>query len=267
MAIESYNPITSNPYTQSVEQVNRSMASGSQINRSADNPAGQAIVEALTTQINTQDVAVRNANDGIGLLQTASAGAQNISDNLLRLNELAIQAQNGTLNAQQRNILNTEFQQNLESINGVANNTSFNGLNLLNADNSSVDIALGDSGSDSNNTLNLADLTTDALGLSGLDISDPNNAAIALQGIQLASEQLLDSQSQFGAQQNGLSASIENINNQNLNTLSARSQLSDTDFARAVTEQARQTILNESSVAMQAQSNQSRGSVLQLLGS
>lgn len=263
MAIESYSPISSNLYSPTIDRVNSSLASGSKINQSADNPAGQAIVNNLTAQINTQDMAVQNVNDGISLLQTASAGAQNINENILRMNELATQAQNGTLNSQQRNILNLEFQQNLENINGLANTTSFNGQNLLNGESSSIDIALGETA----NTLSLANLTTDSLGLTGLDISDPSNASLAMQGIQLASEQLLNTQSQFGSQQNGLTVSAQNISNQSVNTLSSRSQISDTDFARALTEQARQNILNESSIAMQAQSNQTKGSVLQLLGS
>jgi len=263
MAIESYSPISSNLYSPTLDRVNASLASGSRINQAADNPAGQAIINNLTSQINTQDMAVQNANDGISLLQTATAGAQNINESILRMNELSIQAQNGTLNSQQRNILNQEFQQNLETINSLANTTSFNGQNLLNGDTNAVDIALGESA----NTLNLTDLTTDSLGLTGLDISNPNGASLAMQGIQLASEQLLNAQSQFGAQQNGLTSSVQNISNQNVNTLSTRSQISDTDFARALTEQARQNILNESSIAMQAQSNQTKGSVLQLLGS
>jgi len=262
MTIESYSPISSNSYISSVQSLNTNIASGSKINQSADNPAGLSIVSNLTSQVNTQDIAIQNANSGLNLLQTATTGAQNINESILRMNELAIQAQNGTLNSQQRNTLDLEFQQTLESINGLANNTSFNGLNLLNGEANSINIALNDSDS----TLSLANLSPAALGIDTLNISDPANANLALQGLQLASEQLLGSQAQFGAQQNGLQASIDNLSNQNLNTLSTRSQISDTDFARAITEQVRQSILNESSLTMQVQNNQSRDNVLQLLG-
>ena len=261
MAIDSNNSISSSSYMTSLQSINASLASGSQINQSADNPAGQSIVSSFTSQINTQDVAVQNANTGINLLQTATSGVQNINESVLRMNELAVQAQNGALNSQQRNILNFEFQQNLESINGLANNTNFNGLNLLNGENNTLDIALGDSST----TLNFSDLTTNGLGLNGLDISDPTSASNALQGLQQASEQLLSTQSQFGAQQNGLQSSAENLANQNINALSTRSQISDTDFARAITEQVRQSVLNESSLMMQVQNNQSRDNVSQLL--
>ncbi|WP_373019441.1 flagellin [Thiomicrorhabdus sp.] len=262
MAIESFGPIPASAYTSSLSSVS-SMASGSQINQSSDNPAGQAVVSTLTSQINAQDMASRNANDGISMIQTADAGSQAINNSLLRMNELAIQAQNGTLNSQQRSMLNQEFQQNLENVNSIANNTSFNGINLLNADTSSVDIAMTDSSS----TLNFPNMTIDSLGLSGLDISNPANAGLALQGLNLANEQMLNNRSQFGAQQNGLTSAVNNMSNQNLNALSTRSQISDTDFARAIAEQVRQSILNESTVMMQAQNNQSRGNVLQLLGS
>ncbi|MDX1347350.1 MAG: flagellin [Thiomicrorhabdus chilensis] len=262
MAIESFGPIPSSAYTSNLSPAS-SLASGTRINQSADDPSGQAIVSNLTTQINTQDMASRNANDGISLLQTADAASQGMNDSLMRMNELAVQAQNGTYNAQQRAMLNQEFQQNLETIGNIADSTNFNGLNLLNSDSASIEVALGES----NATLSLPNLTPDNLGLTGLDISNPANASLALQGLNLANQQLLDSRSQFGAQQNGLTAALENIGNQNLNALSTRSQISDTDFARAVTEQVRQSILNESSAVMQAQNNQSRGNVLQLLGS
>ncbi|WP_178861368.1 flagellin N-terminal helical domain-containing protein [Thiomicrorhabdus cannonii] len=262
MAIQSYGSITSNSYIPNVTP-SSSLATGSRINQAADDPAGLAVTASLTTQVNAQDMAVQNANNGIALLQTADGGSQSITQSVLRMNELALQAQNGTLSDQQRSMLNVEFQQNLENINNIANNTSYNGINLLNADTSNVNIALNDS----NNALNLPNFTTDSLGLSGLDISNSANAALALQGLSTATEQLSNGRAQFGAQQNGLISSVNNLNSQNVNTLASRSTISDADMARVATEQTRQSILNEASMAMQAQGNQSRASVLQLLGS
>lgn len=262
MAIQSYGSIPSSSYATALTP-SSALASGSRINQAADDPAGLAVTTQLTTQINAQDMAVQNANNGIGMLQTANGGSQSITQSVLRMSELALQAQNGTLTDSQRAMLNVEFQQNLESINSVANNTRYNGINLLNAETSDVSIALNES----NSTLSLPDMTTDALGLSGLNINNAANAALALQGLGTATEQLSNSQAQFGAQQNGLVASVNNLTSQNLNTLASRSTLSDADMARVVTEQSRQAILNEASIAMQAQGNQSRASVLQLLGS
>ncbi|MDX1352047.1 MAG: flagellin [Thiomicrorhabdus sp.] len=263
MAINGYPSISSNMYTPSVSSVSQSLASGLRINQAADDAAGQAIVSAFSTQINTQDMGVQNANSGISLLQTADGASNSINGYLQRMSELAVQASNGTLNDTQRNSLNQEFQQNLQGINQIAESTSFNGQTLLNGDTSNINIALGDS----NASLNLPTLTTDGLAVSGLDISNPANAATAIQNLGSAIEQLGIQRSEFGAQQSGLSAYIDNAQGQNINNFAARSQINDTNYAQAITEQVRQNVLQDSNIAMQAQTNQSRASVLQLLNS
>ena len=263
MAITGYSPISSSLYTPNIDSVAQTLTSGQRINQSADDAAGQAIVTSLSSQINTQDMATRNASDGISLLQTADGASESITASLQRMNELAIQASNGTLNDSQRNVLNQEFQQNLQGINQIAENTSFNNQNLLNGENSSLNIALGETGSQ----INLPNLTSDGLAISGLDISNPANAATALGGLSSAIEQLSTSRSEFGAQQNGLTSAVDNMQNQNINAYAARSQINDTDFARSLTEQVRLNVQQDSAIAMQAQGNQSRASVLQLLNS
>ncbi len=262
MDISAYSALNNPTYSNSLNSVNESLASGSQVNRAADNSAAQAIIMALTSQVNTQDMATRNANDGISLLQTADGASDSITQSLQRMNELSVQSLNGTLNPSQRSALNQEFQQNLQSINQVSGSTSFNGNNLLNGETASVDIALGET----TNSLNLPNLSTDGLSITGLDISNPANASLALEGIGLAMEQIGSARSQFGAQQNGLTSAVDNLQNESLNTMATRSQLSDTDFGRAIAEQSRLNILNESSIAMMSQGTQSKSSVLQLLG-
>jgi flagellin len=262
MDISGYSALNNTSYANNLNSVNESLASGSKINRAADNPAAQAIITSLTSQVNSQDMATRNANDGISLLQTADGASNAITESLQRMNELTLQSLNGTMNSSQRSMLNQEFQQNLQSINQTAESSSFNGNNLLNGDAASIDIALGETSS----SLNLPNLSTDGLSISGLDISNPANASIALQGIGLAVEQIGSARSQFGAQQNGLTSAIDNLQTQNINSMATQSQLSDTDFARAMTEQSRLNILNQSAAAMQSQGTQSKSSVLQLLG-
>ncbi len=262
MDISGYSTTNNLPHSGNLNSINESLASGSKINRSSDNPAAQAIITALTSQVDTQDMATRNANDGISLLQTADSASSSITDSLQRMNELSIHSLSGTLNPSQRSALNQEFQQNLQSINQVSGSTNFNGNNLLNGDTTTVDIALGET----NSSLNLPNLSTDALSITGLDITNPANASLAQEGIGLAIEQLGSARSQFGAQQNGLTSAIDNLQNQSLNTLATRSQLSDTDFARASAEQSRLNILNESTIALMSQGTQSKSSVLRLLG-
>lgn len=259
MSIESISNYNSSAYS----SLQQSLTSGSRINNTADDAAGKAIVTALSTQINQQDVATRNANDGISLLQTADGVGQSINDQLLRMSELSVQARNGTYSDSQRQALNQEFQQGLQAIDQYVGQASFNGVNLLNGSQSSVDIALGESTS----TLNLPNLTTNAQGLSGLDITSTANASTAFSAITTALENLSSSRSQLGAQQNGLSSTVTNLANQNINAQQSRSQINDTDYAKALTALNRQQILEQSSVAMQSQSNHNRSSVLQLLQS
>lgn len=263
MAIQNNFSISSLNYSPELNRVNQSLTSGLAINQSSDNPAGQAVVAALTSQINTQDIATRNANDGISLLQTADGASESITANLQRLNELAIQAQNGTLNDSQRAIINQEFQQNLESINQTVSGTQFNGQNLLDGSNPNINIALGETTAG----LALPDQSTAGLALNGLDVLNPANAATALNGIAGAIEQIGLQRAEFGAQQNGLTSAVDNLQSQNINSQASRSQILDTNYAQAVAEQVRLNILQDASIAMQSQTNQSRGSVLQLLNS
>ncbi len=262
MNINANNLGVSSLYNTNLSSVNQSLSSGQRINSAADDPAGQAIMNALNTQINAQDMGVQNANAGISLLQTADGASDMVTQSLQRMNELSLQAMNGTLNTSQRDMLNNEFQQNLQNINQIVESTQFNGQTLLNGDSSTINIALG---AESNSTLTLPTLTTDALSITGLSLSDPANASTALAGITTAIEQLSTSRAEFGAQQNGLTSSVDNLQNQTVSSYATQSQLSDTDFAKAIAEQSRQQILNESAIAMQSQGNQSKAAVLQLL--
>ncbi|MDX1795162.1 MAG: flagellin [Hydrogenovibrio sp.] len=254
-SISSYNP--------AVSSIQQSLTSGNRINSSADDAAGQAVVTALTTQIDQQSVATRNANDGISLLQTADGIGGNIVDQLQRLNELAVQAQNGTYNATQRGTLNAEFQQGLKSIDQFVSQAKFNGVNLLDGSQPTLNISFGDS----SNTLNLPNLTTNGLALNGLDITSSANAGNAVSSIATALETLGTRRSQLGAQQNGLASAVENFANQNVNAQQSRSQINDTNYAKAITELAKQNVLTQSSIAMQSQSNQNKAYVTQLLQS
>lgn len=263
MIINASSSISGNTHTGSLNNISEQMTSGQKINRSADNAAGQAVITELTKQANSQNIATQNANTGISLLQTIDGASTKISENLLRLGELATQALNGTLNSQQRSMLNQEFQQNLASIQQISTTTEFNEQQLLDGSNTTIDIALDESSI----SLNLTNLTTDGLAIDELSISNQSDALNALNGITNAIDLLSTQQSEFGAQQNGLTSTIETIQNQNYNANRAISQINDTNYARALTDQVRLTVLQDSAIAMQAQQNQSRSSVLQLLNS
>ncbi len=256
MAIESFPPI-SVPYPPAAQQ----LTSGSRINHSADDAAGQAIVTALTSQINGQDIATRNANDGISLIQTADSASANINEQLQNLSSLSTRASNGTFNDSQRAVFDIEYQQGLQNIERLAQTSSFNGINLLNGDNSNISIGLDSSSSN----ISLPDLTLGSLGLAGSSITNSASITNTQDLLGTALQSLSDSQSLFGSQQNGLASAVEQLSRANINTLSSRSQISDADMAKAFSELARQNVLNQSSIAMQAQSNFSEPNVLSLL--
>lgn len=264
MTVNPYTPVASTGYASGISPVTESLTSGSRINRAADDAAGLAVVTGLSTKINTNDVATQNANDGMSFLQTVDGASGQINASLQRMNELSIQAMNGTYTPQQRQMMNLEFQQNIQNINQIAETTNFNGIKPLDGSQTSIDIAMG-SDAASQSTLNLPDLTSGTLGLTGLDLTNPANAQLAAESIATAIGTLSSSRSEIGAQQNGLSSAIDNIQSQNVNAYAARSQINDTDFAKASYEQARQNILMQSSIAMQSQGMQSKAAVLQLL--
>lgn len=256
MAVETLNSIQP-----ALFNANQQLASGSRINQSADDAAGQAVVTALTSQINQQDVASRNANTGVNLIQTADGATSSITDQVQRLRELSLQAQNGTYSDAQRNALNVEFQQGIQSIQQISEATSFNGINLFDGSLSNVSIALGDSTSD----ITLPDLTSANLGLDTLDLSSVSNATSALDQLGIVLETLGDARSQFGAQQNGLTSAVSQIYESNVNFQATRSQINDADYAQTITERTRLQILENASVAMQSHQNQQQESVLSLL--
>jgi len=260
MSIESFPSINYNTVN-SLSSVNQTIASGKVINSSADNPALQAIIADLSKQIGSQDVAIQNANMGINLIQTADGAADGITEQLQQLNELSIQASNGTYNDAQRSMFNEQFQQGLETINQIAGSTQFNGINLLDGSTPNINIALDGTGSG----INLTDLTSGGLGLAGLDLTNSANIGLAQDGIANALLGISNAQGQFGAEQNGLSSTINNISTQTFNETAARSQMSDTNYAQAITEQLRLQVLNQAGLSMQAQSNMDQSNVLKLL--
>lgn len=238
-----------------------SLTSGKKINSAADNPAALAVATGMSTDILAQTRGMRNANDGISLLQTADGAAQNMTNSMNRMYELSIQAANGTLNSSQRTMLNVEFQQQMQEMQRMAETTKFNGMSLLNSEHSSLSIALG--GSDSE--LNLPDLSLASMGLEDLNLADRDGAGRAAEMLRSATEFMSEVRAQFGAQQNGLVSAFDNLANSQANSQQARSQIIDTNYAKAITEQTRENVLNQSAIMMQSISNQDRANTLQLL--
>lgn len=239
------------------------LSSGFRINRAADDAAGLSISEKMRAQIKSQDQAQRNTQDGISLVQTAEGAMNEASDMLTRMKELATQANNGTYNASDLGAMDKEFQALSTAINGIANNTKFNGINVLNTT-SSVSIQTGDS-STIQVSVSLSDITTSTLGLSNIGLSTTGSASSAMAAIDNAIGKVNTARSTFGAVQNQLEHTFNNLGATNENLQAAESRIRDTDMASEMMTYTKFNILQQAATAMLAQANQAPQGVLQLL--
>jgi flagellin len=263
------------------------LSTGSRINSAKDDAAGMSIANTMTSQIRSMSQAVRNANDGISMLQTAEGAMIEQANMLQRMRELAVQSANGTLNeTTQRTYLNTEFNSLISQVNSISKDTTWNSQNILKGDAAtSTDTAPGDDlqlqfqiGADAANTLTIKikDVGAVALGLSTdltalddptktISIDTATNAGLAITAIEDALDKVNANRSTIGAGINRLTYVTDNLNNVIQNTTASRSQIMDTDYATTTSNLARAQIINQAATAMLAQANQGPQSVLALL--
>lgn len=248
------------------------LSSGLRINSSRDDAAGLAIVERMSTQIRGQDVARRNANDGISALQVADGALASVTDNIQRMRELAVQAANGTLNEGDRDNLNLEFTQLAEEVNRIVADTTYNGVSSFDtgdfelqigansADKLTVDLTV-----DGTDTVADAFVTADLASLSIAGI-DGTNADAAITALDDVLDITTASRAVMGSNINRLEAIITNLDTNNLNLAAARGRILDADFAAETSNLTRTQILQQAGTAVLAQSNQLPARVLSLLG-
>lgn len=246
------------------------LATGQRINSVADDAAGLAIGNKMTAQIRSLDMAVRNANDGISMLQTADSATSGMSGMLVRMRELAIQSANDTNGQSERNALQSEFLQLQQQAADTVTNTSWNGMKLLKGEPGTAGVVkfhVGASSTDSISMplaeLNSSDVAT-ALGSSAA-IDTHTKATAAIDLIDKAMVQIDDKRSQWGAMMNRLTYAADNASNVSINTSASRSRIMDTDYAQVTADLARSMILNEAGTAMLSQANQQPYYVLALL--
>jgi len=247
--------LNSNRIAETSEQI----ATGSQINRASDNPAGIQVSIGLTRDINENSIGLRNLLDGTSLTETAVSGITNISDSVLQLRDLSLQAQNGTLNDSDRQSLQDQADQLLSGIRDSIDQTSFNGRSLL-GEEGSVNIQAGDSATEISTPDLLSSLGDQ--GLFSLDISSPD----ALDSLDNSLDLLNESAGSFAASQSQLDSSARSLTNSSISEEAARSQISDADLAKAISEQSRELIQRDVNITLQAQANAGRGDILALLG-
>ena len=250
--------------TQAMER----LSTGLKINSAADDAAGMAMANTMTAQIKGLNMAVKNANDAIAMIQTADGAAIEIGDMLQRMRELAVQAANGTLDGStDQDQLDLEYQQLITEIGRVGDNTQWNGSNLIDDSAGSSGTVTYQIGADASQTMTVdfGDLSDDGdLGLTG-DIQDITNATAAIQDVDVAITALNTQRATYGAAINRLEHTVDNLSNIAMNTEASLSRIQDADYAAETTELSRTQIVAQAGTAMLAQANQQAQSVLALL--
>ena len=247
------------------------LSSGLRVNSAKDDAAGLAIAERMNAQVRGMNVAVRNANDGISLGQTADGALASISDSLQRMRELEVQARNSTNSDSDKDSLNLEFAQLSSEIGRVLGGTTFNGKAILGADAGTLTFQVG-ANTSTNDSIDIAtvDMTTDPLittvtGASIGSLADATAIAAVITDIDAALDDVNSQRAVFGASQNRFSAVITNLQSSVENQSAARSRIMDADFAAETASMSRAQILQQAGTAMVAQANQLPQQVLKLL--
>lgn len=242
------------------------LASGLRITSAADDAAGLGISERMRSQIRSFATAERNAQDGVSLVQTAEGALSEVSANLVRMRELAVQSANGTLNTGDRTVLDNEFNELVEEIDRIADDTEFNDINLLDST-GTVTIQVGPDSGDTI-SISLADVTDATLGIDSgsIGIDTQTGAQNALADLDTAIDSVNDARGTFGAQQNRLESAVRSIANARENLTSAESRIRDVDVAFETADLTRNTILQQAAASVLAQANVQPQLALGLLG-
>lgn len=252
--------------------MNRSLeklSSGQRINRAGDDAAGLAISENLKAQIRGLGQAERNAEDGISLVQIAEGALGEVSNILIRLRELSVQAASDTIGATERKFLNVEFEQLTSEVDRIANSTEFNRVPLLNGTGAVFDIQIGTRNDPISDRLTFdassADVNVAALGLNLASVADKISAQNSLSSIDQAIVSVSGIRADFGALQNRLQSTINNIAVSIENLSAANSRVRDTDIAAETAELTKQNILMTAGTSVLAQANSSTKNALSLI--
>ena len=247
------------------------LSSGSRINHAGDDAAGLAISESLRAQIRGLSQAERNSQDGISLVQVAEGAMAEVSNLLIRMRELGIQAASDTVGPTERKFLDVEFQQAIEEIDRIANSTEYNGVPLLNGSASAFEVQIGTKNNPMIDRVKLfdaskTDINVVSLGINLLNVSDKASAQNGLAALDRALGQVTSVRAEFGAMQNRLQSVVNNIMVSKENLAAANSRIRDTDLAEETSELTKNQILQQSGIAVLGQANSSIKTALNLLG-
>ncbi len=250
------------------------LSSGLRVNSAKDDAAGLAIAERMNSQVRGMNVAVRNANDGISLAQTAEGALSKVGDNLQRMRELAVQARNSTNSSSDKDSLNKEFVQLQAEISRVLGGTAFNGKHILGADATTLTFQIGANTTaddvisvSTSNMVTATTITTVTASTAAIDQNASFGAiGTVIDNLDAAIDLVNDTRATFGATQSRFDAIISNLQTAVENQSAARSRIMDADYAAETANMSRAQILQQAGTAMVAQANQLPQQVLKLLG-
>ena len=245
------------------------LSSGLRVNSAKDDAAGLAIAERMNAQVRGMNVAIRTANDGISLAQTAEGALGKVGDSLQRMRELAVQARNSTNSTEDKNSLDKEYKELASEISRVLGGTTFNGKAILGADAGTLTFQVG-ANTTANDTISITstNLTTDTSitnATGGALTGDATALATVITNIDTALNKVNSERATYGASQNRFDAVISNLRVSVENQSAARGRIMDADFAQETANLSRTQILQQAGTAMVAQANQSPQNVLSLL--
>ena len=253
----------------SVQKAMARLSSGSRINSSSDDAAGLALSERMRADLRGLKQVDRNAQDGISLTQIAEGSLSQISNMLIRMRELGVQAASDTINDDNRGLVNLEYQQIKEEVERIASATEFNGTKLLNGSGSTMDFQINTRNVPTVDRISfdpaMADVGIESLGLASSTVEDKLGAQDSLAELDQAMSRVSELRASFGSIQSRLNTTTENIKN-NLESLSAaNSRIKDADIAEESTEMTKQNMMLQAGTAILAQANQQPGQALALL--
>ena len=243
------------------------ISSGLRVNSAADDAAGLGVATNLETDAKSTSQAMRNANDGISIIQTAESASNEVVDILQRMRELAVQSSSETLDDDERSYLADEYDELNDEIARIANVTEFNGIDLADGTTSTVDVQVGiQNNTSSRITIELGDLTTTTLGLtSSVTLASVTGAQAAIDTIDTALDSVNGFRSDLGSVQNRLDSAINNSQAYLEALSSAQSAIQDADFAHETSEMTKMQIMQQAGVAALAQAKNMNQSVISLL--
>jgi flagellin len=253
-AMSTLNRINTN--NNQLNNTQRNLASGSRINRAGNDPAGLAVAMKMQSRIGGTNMAVRNANDGVSLIQTAEGALSGTHAMLGRLQMLSIQSANGLMSSTQRSFIQNEVDQIMSEISRTANTTEFNGIKLLNgslAGDNALTLQVGNYNSEGQQVdVSIEAMTPAGLGLSGTNVMTQQSALSSIDSALAAISFVSEQRATLGAVQNRLEHTINSLINTSENLTAANSRIADADMAEEMLNNTTQGILRQAQIALLA---------------